>query len=241
MLPQPVDRDAGRGSTPFPGESVVAACGAFRAMPLPVGGWPRTPGNSRGIGRSHGTPDCAFVYTRACSNDSSRSQWSAVDMFRKVFAGIFLSGVIALMLSACDADKLSKLKPGSTSADEVRKLMGQPSLEWVDAEGTRVWEYPRMPEGIVNYMVVIGPDDVLREVRQVLTEENFARVRPGMSTDEVRYLLGRPAHERYFSLQRETVWDWKTKVEPGMTWYFNVHFNQHGVVSKTSTNFVPKG
>lgn len=162
-------------------------------------------------------------------------------MFRKVFAGIFLSGVIALMLSACDADTLSKLKPGSTSADEVRKLMGQPSLEWVDAEGTRVWEYPRMPEGIVNYMVVIGPDDVLREVRQVLTEENFARVRPGMSTDEVRYLLGRPAHERYFSLQRETVWDWKIKVEPGMTWYFNVHFNQHGVVSKTSTNFVPKG
>ena len=90
-------------------------------------------------------------------------------------------------------------------------------------------------------MVVIGPDDVLREVRQVLTDENFARVRPGMSTDEVRYLLGRPAHERYFSLQRETVWDWKTKVEPGMEWYFNVHFSDRGVVTRTSTNFVPKG
>ncbi|MEF8721691.1 MAG: outer membrane protein assembly factor BamE [Candidatus Accumulibacter delftensis] len=80
---------------------------------------------------------------------------------------------------------------------------------------------------------------VLREVRQVLTEENFAKVRPGMSSDEVRYLLGRPAHELYFSLKQEKVWDWKTKVEPGMTWYFNVHFNNDGVVTRTSTNFTP--
>ncbi len=160
-------------------------------------------------------------------------------MSRKLFAGLFLSGLIATVLSACDTDKLSKLKPGSTRADEVRRLMGPPTLEWVDADGSRVWEYPRTPEGIVNYMLVIGPDNVLREVRQVLTDENFARVKPGMTTDEVRYLLGRPAHERYFSRQQETVWDWKTRVEPGMTWYFNVHFNNDGVVSKTSSSFEP--
>ena len=159
----------------------------------------------------------------------------------KLFAGFFLSGLVALVLSACDADKLSKLKPGTTSGDEVRKLMGQPTLEWVDADGTRVWEYPRTPEGIVNYMLVIGPDNVLREVRQVLTEENFAKVRPGMSSDEVRYLLGRPAHELYFSLKQEKVWDWKTKVESNMSWYFNVHFDNDGVVTRTSTNFEAKG
>jgi hypothetical protein len=111
----------------------------------------------------------------------------------------------------------------------------------VEADGTRVWEYPRTPEGIVNYMLVIGPDKVLREVRQVLTEENFAKVRPGMSSDEVRYLLGRPAHELYFSLKQEKVWDWKTKVEPGMTWYLQRPFQQRRVVTRTSTHFVPKG
>ncbi len=98
-----------------------------------------------------------------------------------------------------------------------------------------------MPEGIVNYMLVIGPDDVLREVRQVLTEDNFAKIKPGMMREEVHRLLGRPAHQRYFSLKQETVWDWKTKVDSGMEWYFNVHFNDDGVVTKTSTNFVPKG
>lgn len=156
-------------------------------------------------------------------------------------AGILLGGVVAALLSACDADRLSKLKPGITSADEVQRLMGPPNLEWRESDGSRRWEYPRTPEGIVNYMVIIGADNVLREVRQVLTEENFAKVRPGMSSDEVRYLLGQPAHELYFSLKQEKVWDWKTKVEPGMTWYFNVHFNNDGVVTRTTTNFVAPG
>lgn len=162
-------------------------------------------------------------------------------MFSKLLAGTLLGASIACLLAACDADRLGRLKPGVTSAGEVREIMGQPNLEWKDDDGTRTWEYPRMPEGIVNYMVVIGPDDVLREVRQVLTEENFAKIKAGMTGGEVRRLLGRPAHQRYFSLQQETVWDWKTKVDPGMVWYFNVHFNDDGVVTRTSTNFVAKG
>lgn len=162
-------------------------------------------------------------------------------MFRKCFARLFLAASIAALLPACDVDRLNQLKPGVSTGEEVRKIMGQPNFEWKDADGTRIWEYPRTPEGMVNYMLVIGPDQVLREVRQVLTEENFNRVRPGMRMDDVRYLLGQPAHQVRFPLNQETVWDWKTKVEPGMEWYFNVHFNDDGVVTGTSTNFVPKG
>lgn len=162
-------------------------------------------------------------------------------MFSKSFAALLLAGLGAIVVSACDADKLSKLKPGVTSAKEVRDVMGKPNMEWRDGDGTRTWEYPRMPEGIVNYMLVIGPDDVLRELRQVLTEENFAKIKPGMTRDQVHRLLGRPAHQQHFALKQETVWDWKTKVDQGMVWYFNVHFNDDGVVTRTSTNFVPKG
>ncbi len=162
-------------------------------------------------------------------------------MFTKFLAGVLLAGLVAVGLSACDVDKLSRLKPGITTADEVRAVMGTPNLEWKEADGTRIWEYPRMPEGIVNYMLVIGPDGVLREVLQVLTEENFARIQPGWSRDQVHRLLGRPARQEYFSLKQETVWSWKTKVEPGMEWFFNVHFNEDRVVTRTSTHFVPKG
>jgi len=162
-------------------------------------------------------------------------------MMTKLLAALLVPAAFALVLGACDADKLGKLRPGVTTADEVRNIMGRPDLEWRDPDGSRVWEYPRTPEGIVNYMVVIGPNNVLREVQQVLTEDNFRQVVPGMSRDEVRRLLGRPAHQRFFPMKGETVWDWKTKTEPGMDWFFNVHFNQDGLVSRTSTNFEPRG
>lgn len=163
-----------------------------------------------------------------------------MNVLKKIFAGLF-SGLIAATFSACDGMALQELKPGVSTDRDVRNRMGRPTMEWKDADGTRTWEYPRTPEGLVNYMIVIGPDNLLREVRQVLTEENFARVSAGMSREEVRRLLGQPAHELSFPLKKEHVWDWKTKVEPGMEWFFNVHFNDDGVVVKTSSNFVAKG
>ena len=161
-------------------------------------------------------------------------------MIKKLFAGLF-SGLIAALLPACDGFNLKALKPGVSSALEVRDRMGPPSMEWKDADGTLTWEYSRTPEGMVNYMIVIGADNVLREVRQVLTEENFGKVKAGMSKEEVRRLLGKPAHELYFPLKKEHVWDWKTKSETSMDWFFNVHFDEDGRVLKTSSNFVPKG
>ncbi len=150
-----------------------------------------------------------------------------------------LTGLLAAILPACDGVNLEKLKPGLTTMPEVRQIMGPPTIEWQDADGSATWEYPRTPQGIVNYMIDFGPDQVLKEVRQVLTEENFARVKDGMSREQVRRLLGKPANELYFTLKKEHVWDWKTKEEAGMIYYFNVHFDDNGRVVRTSSNFVP--
>jgi hypothetical protein len=161
-------------------------------------------------------------------------------MIRKLLAGLF-SGVFAALLPACDVVNLRNLKPGVSTAVEVRDRMGPPTMEWKDADGTLTWEYPRMPEGIVNYMIVIGPDNVLREVRQVLTEENFNKVKHGMNKDAVRRLLGKPAHETYFSLKKQSVWDWKFKSEADTDWFFNVHFDDSGMVAETSSNQIHRG
>lgn len=158
-------------------------------------------------------------------------------MFKKLLAGL-LSGLMAALLPACDGINLGKLKPGVTTAQQVREIMGPPTQEWSDDDGTRTWEYPRTPEGIVNYMIVFDADQVLREVRQVLTDENFARVREGMSRDQVRRLLGQPAHELFFALKQETLWDWKTIAVANTPAYFNVHFGADGRVVRTSSNFV---
>ena len=161
-------------------------------------------------------------------------------MFSKLIAGCCLGGLLGI-LAACDVENLGRLKPGVSTSADVRQVMGNPKLEWRDADGSRYWEYPRTPEGMVNYRMVIGPDDRLREIRQLLTAENFAKVKPGMTREDVHFLLGQPAHQRYFSLKREAVWDWKTKTEPGMDWYFNVHFSEDGRVTNTSTHFEPRG
>ena len=158
-------------------------------------------------------------------------------MLKKLLAGL-LSGLIAALLPACDGINLPKLKPGLTTAQEVRQIMGPPTMEWSDADGTQTWEYPRTPGGIVNYMIVFGADQVLREVRQVLTDENFARVSPGMSRDEIRRLLGQPANVLSFPLKKETVWDWKIIGVANTPAYFNVHFGEDGRVLRTSTNTV---
>lgn len=160
-------------------------------------------------------------------------------MIKKLFTGLF-SGLIATLFSACDGIALNDLKPGISTDRDIRNRMGRPETEWKDADGSRTWEYPRTPEGM-NYMIVIGPDNILREVRQVLTEENFNSVKAGMNKEEVRRLLGKPAHERYFSLKKELIWDWKTKSETSMDWFFNAHFNDEGIIVRTSSNFVPRG
>ncbi len=153
-------------------------------------------------------------------------------------AGLF-SGLLAMVLPACDGVNLNRLKPGISTLQEVRAIMGPPTMEWVDADGSRTWEYPRTPGGVVNYMIDFDRDSILREVRQVLTEENFARVRPGMTRDEIRRLLGQPAQEQYFALKKEFVWDWKTRTEGAYHHFFAVYFDEGGRVTRTGAHSLP--
>lgn len=159
-------------------------------------------------------------------------------MSRKLLVG-FLSGLIAFLLQGCDSVKLEKLKPGVTTMVQAREIMGSPTMEWLDSDGSATWEYPRTPAGVVNYMIDFGPDKVLREVRQVLTEENFARVKEGMPREQIRRLLGQPASEQYFSLKREYVWVWKTKSENSYDYFFDVYFDERGHVTRTGSHYKP--
>lgn len=141
---------------------------------------------------------------------------------------------LALLIAACDYFALQELQPGRSTGAEVRERLGVPTMEWKNMDGTTTWEFSRQPEGTENYMVVMGPDDVLREIRQVLTEQNLARIEKGMSEDNVRRLLGRPAARTPFPLKQEVVWDWNFNSATGRRLRFHVHFDQTGHVLGTS-------
>jgi outer membrane protein assembly factor BamE (lipoprotein component of BamABCDE complex) len=136
-------------------------------------------------------------------------------------------------LLGCDAG-ISQLKPGVSTATEVRSVMGNPTFEWKATDGATTWEFARGPEGVVTYMVDFGPDNVMRALRQVLTEEYFAKIQPGMHRDAVRRLIGRPGQTMPFPNLQEEVWSWRFEQSPGNPWFFNAHFAPDGMLKRTT-------
>jgi hypothetical protein len=137
------------------------------------------------------------------------------------------------LLCACASYSGSGLVPGQSTAAQVEALMGVPSDKLTAANGDAIWQFPRGPYGRQTYAVRFGGDGVMKEIRQVLTEENFAKIVPGSSNKEqVRMLLGRPRKVTVFAnLQRE-VWDYGYG-DPGRPMVLAVQFSIDGVVRET--------
>jgi hypothetical protein len=95
------------------------------------------------------------------------------------------------------------------SAQQVETMVGAPASVWKDTDGSEVWEYPQGPLGVETYMVTLGSDRAVREVRQVLSEETISKLHVGMSRDEVRRLLGRPRDVGFSGLNDEEIWSWR--------------------------------
>ena len=112
----------------------------------------------------------------------------------------------ASFTAACAS--FSAINPGA-SARQVETLVGAPANVWKNADGSEVWEYPRGPLGVETYMVTLGSDRVVREVRQVLSDEYISKLHVGMSRDEVRRLLGRPRDIGFSDLNDEEIWSWR--------------------------------
>jgi hypothetical protein len=148
--------------------------------------------------------------------------------------------MLGALLSLLGCDRTNELRPGVSTTAEVIEKMGKPTMEWQEG-ANKVWEYPFTPEGTRNYMLTIGPDGILKAMEQVLTPENFARVQPGMSREQIRRLLGKPASVQFLELKQEEVWEWKEQTPfLGSDMRFNVYFSNTGQVTRTGRHEIPK-
>lgn len=149
----------------------------------------------------------------------------------------------AALLPACDAVNLPEIKPGVTSAAEVRQRLGEPGFEFHNDDGSVTWEYTRQPAGTTCYMITVGRDQIVSALEQVLTDVQFARIRDGMPREAVRRLLGAPASRVVFDNLGEEVWEWHVEGSPRTEeTYFMVHFDlATGGVRKTSRRVAMKG
>lgn len=156
-------------------------------------------------------------------------------------------GMIALlgmlMLAGCDQQGkpieefgLEKLAKGISTESDVRMVMGQPGTVWEEENGSRSLEYPKGPEGHRTWFFDIGKDGKLKDYRQVLTDEYFEKIRPGMSMDAVRRLIGKPREAVQYKLKNEEVWEWLYLEGTTTPRLFYVHFDlKTNQVTRTSS------
>lgn len=169
-----------------------------------------------------------------------RNSENFIQIFMKKTIATLSSLLCSLLLFACngralDDFGLEKLSAGISTEADVQRAMGAPEKVWQEANGAHTLEYPKGPEGHRTFMVRLDAQGIYQGYTQVLTVENFATVKAGMSQDEIRRKLGKPRTVVNFALKNEQVWDWLYLEDATTERYFNVHFDMaSGVVVRTS-------
>jgi hypothetical protein len=144
-------------------------------------------------------------------------------------------GLAGVLVLAAGCASFPGIRPG-TPAPEIRATFGAPGAVWKNPDGSETWEYPLGPIGVQTYMITLGPQQTVREVRQVLTPEYLENVQPGMSRDEVRRMIGKPAETVYFAARDEEVWTWRIQEFHFRHRRFNALFDRTtGILRSTLT------
>lgn len=120
------------------------------------------------------------------------------------------------LLPACSSFSPSEVLIG-LSRDEVVARMGQPDMERQVDAGTRL-EFPRGPYGKHTWFVYFDVVGRATRAEQVLIEQNFTRVNPGMTQEDLRQLLGRPNEVQGLARARGEVWSYRYE-NPSCRWF----------------------
>ena len=119
--------------------------------------------------------------------------------------------------------------PGQSTIVEMRARVGTPTDIRFDRNGNELWEYARGPSGYETYLVRVGSDGKVKEVSQILTDDQLMKIVPGtMTKADARNLLGRPSDQTFTGAG--TVWSWRyyrTGKQPG---FLLVTFNPDNTV-----------
>ena len=149
------------------------------------------------------------------------------------------AGTFAVVLLAGCAARSPAFPPG-TAMSEVESRLGRPPNVVKAPDGDTVWQYPTGPTGQTTFIVRFGPDQRTKAAYQALTIEQFAKIKRGITRDQVRLLLGPPNETIIFSRMNEEVWSYRYQVSGSDNRIFNVHMDAStGYVRRTSDQVDP--
>jgi hypothetical protein len=154
----------------------------------------------------------------------------------------FAATALGLLLCACASYDGSSLRAGVSSDADVRSVMGAPGAEYTAVDGTRRLVYPHGPLGTQTYVVSVGQDGRVRDVRQALTDGTFAAIRPGLTERDILEMIGPPGEKMTFARSGTHAWDYRYIDSWGYPSVFSVTFDAGGrVVSKISRRLEKEG
>lgn len=154
-------------------------------------------------------------YALSCSGGHSQTR----------MLNALLSLALAGFLTACAAP--GSIVPPQSTLSAVRASLGNPTDVRFDRNGDELWEYARGPVGTETYLIRAAKDGRVKSVAQLLTEEQFAKIVPGLTKADVRQLLGRPTDQAF--LRSGTAWSWHVALKPQLG-HFVVRFDSNDVV-----------
>ena len=125
---------------------------------------------------------------------------------------------------------------------ETLEARGEPTTRWDHGDGTATLEYATQPEGTTCLMVRVDATGKVLQQWDALAAKNLARVKPGMSKEDVAKLLGARRSEYVDSATQKEVWDWNIRHRGvGVATLFNVYFVDGRVEYTKRTRIVPEG
>ena len=105
-----------------------------------------------------------------------------------------------LLLAACAPGRYSPagVPPGAARA-QVLGIMGPPTAVYTMPDGHERLEYNHMPAGKHTFMIDLDAGGHMARWQNVLDEQHFAAIRPGMLAGDVLRLIGPPTARGHYA------------------------------------------
>ena len=148
--------------------------------------------------------------------------------------------LLAAVIAGCAAYSGAGLQPGVATEAQVRQTMGNPAMEFAQPDGGKRLVYPKGPLGTQTYMADVGGDGRMLAVRQVLSDDVFWSIQPGLTEQDVLRMIGPPGQTMGFPLSGNYAWDYRYTDTWGYLAIFSVTFNPSGIVVSKITQRIER-
>jgi len=134
------------------------------------------------------------------------------------------------VLSGCTL--IANTPPG-TALSDVQRRHGPPAHVCTQPDGSQRAIWSQQPNGQHAWAASVDAAGQVQAVEAVLTDEAFQRLRPGITTDELRCTYGPPARISVVGWgQRPTVWSYRYREAKAWNSLMHIYLDADGKVER---------